>query len=190
MSTRLLLSLVAVGGVVTAAAVWAPSGTALQEAQQGPAAAGYTAPVDVDTAGLPGPQQPVFFRHDIHAGQYQLDCQYCHVNIEVSPKPGIPSMSACAGCHQIVGRGNPEVEKVMTAWSENRPIEWDEVHYLSPFVHFPHHRHVVAGLDCAECHGDVARMPQVYQFASLKMGWCLNCHEQRQVSTDCTMCHY
>ncbi len=73
------------------------------------------------------------------------------------------------------------------------------MHRLSQFVHFPHNRHVVSGeLECQECHGEIQRMPQVYQFASLKMGWCVSCHEQstykdepeRQVTTDCTACHY
>ena len=43
---------------------------------------------------------------------------------------------------------------------------------------------------CANCHGDVAKMPQVYQVASLRMGWCINCHVQRKVTRDCTVCHY
>jgi hypothetical protein len=33
-------------------------------------------------------------------------------------------------------------------------------------------------------------MPQVYQYASLKMGWCITCHEENEASTDCTVCHY
>src|SRR5512134_3478785 len=49
---------------------------AVRSPQQAPPAATqdttrYEAPVDVDTAGLPGPRQPIFFRHDIHAGQYK-----------------------------------------------------------------------------------------------------------------------
>jgi len=59
-------------------------------------------------------------------------------------------------------------------------------------VHFPHQRHIkVLGTDgCITCHGDVRTMPQVYQVATLKMGWCVNCHVQRNVSRDCTLCHY
>ena len=31
-----------------------------------------------DSSNLKGPRQPIFFRHDIHAGQYKISCQYCH----------------------------------------------------------------------------------------------------------------
>jgi hypothetical protein len=152
----------------------------------------YIAPVDVDTAGLPGPVQPIFYRHDVHAGQYEMDCRYCHYTAEVSSSPGLPSLDACMGCHLLVGGGNPEVAKVVAAFSEGRPIEWVEVHKLPPFVHFPHMRHVLsdAEIECQDCHGEVERMPQVYQFASLKMGWCLECHETEEATTDCTACHY
>jgi hypothetical protein len=43
---------------------------------------------------------------------------------------------------------------------------------------------------CTTCHGNVREMAQVYQFSSLKMGWCINCHVERQASRDCTSCHY
>ncbi len=192
----------AAAALVVATAV--SPGTA-QEAQQ-PEVTPYEAPVDVDTAGLPGPTQPIFYRHDIHAGQYEIDCQYCHINVEISIKPGLPSIASCMNCHQIVGTGNPEVQKLREAFAEGRPIEWVEVHKLSQFVHFPHQRHVnstvMEELDCETCHGQINRMPQVYQFASLKMGWCLDCHKEQQqkqleagvtgrpVSIDCSVCHY
>lgn len=159
----------------------------------------YEAPVDVDTASLAGPRQPIFYRHDVHAGQYRMDCRYCHYNVERSPSPGLPSLASCMGCHLIVGSGNPEVQKLRDAVAAKQPVEWVEVHRLSQFVHFSHARHVVAGeLNCKECHGQVNRMPQVYQFASLKMGWCIACHKSKEykgqpgrpVTTDCSACHY
>lgn len=170
-----------------------------QGAATAPDTSQYDAPVDVDTAGLPGPRQPIFFRHDVHAGQYKIDCKYCHAYVERGPNPGMPSTAACMGCHLIVGSGNPEVQKLRDAKAADKPLEWIQVHYLPPFVHFPHMEHVVkGGLDCKECHGQVDRMPQVYRFASLKMGWCISCHLEkeyeghpgRHVTTDCSACHY
>jgi Cytochrome c7 and related cytochrome c len=177
---------------------------ALRSPQQTPPAttqdtSRYEAPVDVDTAGLPGPRQPIFFRHDIHAGQYKMDCKYCHAYVERAWNPGIPSTASCMGCHLIVGSGNPEVQKLRDAVAANQPVEWVEIHRVSPFVRFPHMRHVVNGeLECKECHGEVERMPQVYQYASLKMGWCVGCHMDKEykdqpgrgVTTDCSACHY
>jgi hypothetical protein len=159
----------------------------------------YEAPVDVDTTGLPGPRQPILFRHDVHAGQYKMDCRYCHAYVERGWNPGIPSTASCMGCHLIVGSGSPEVQKLRDAYANNQPLEWVEVHVVSPFVRFPHMRHVVNGeLECKECHGEVERMPQVYQYASLKMGWCVGCHVDSEykdqpghaVTTDCSACHY
>ena len=163
----------------------------VQAQQPGPSAVGdFVAPVDVDTTGLRGPVQPIFYRHDIHAGQYQMNCLYCHYAAEVSSSPGLPSVDTCMGCHLLVGGSNPEVAKVREAFASGKPIEWVEVHRLPPFVHFPHMRHVNADIRCQECHGQVEEMPQVYQWASLKMGWCLSCHKQNNVTTDCTACHY
>jgi hypothetical protein len=166
---------------------------------EGADTARYEAPVDVDTTGLPGPRQPIFFRHDIHAGQYEIDCQYCHSYVERGWNPGIPSTASCMGCHLIVGTGNAEVQKLRDAHAADEPIEWIEVHRVAQFVRFPHMRHVVNGeLECTECHGEVERMPQVYQVPSLKMGWCVGCHMEseyadepgRGVTTDCSACHY
>ena len=50
--------------------------------------------------------------------------------------------------------------------------------------------HVLAGVACETCHGDVAHMEAASQTAPLTMGWCLNCHKERRASTDCLVCHY
>lgn len=150
-----------------------------------------------DTAALNGPRQPVFFRHDIHAGQYKISCQYCHYSVAVSSEPGIPSMQTCMGCHLVVGGADStnqkEIAKVRQAWSEKKPIEWIRVHYLARHVHFPHQRHIKAmgPTACATCHGDVTRMPQVFRVNNVNnMGWCINCHLERKVTRDCTACHF
>ena len=43
----------------------------------------YRAPVISDTGKLKGPRQPIFFRHDIHAGQDQIPCMYCHYSAAI-----------------------------------------------------------------------------------------------------------
>ncbi|MFB3126131.1 MAG: cytochrome c3 family protein [Candidatus Acidiferrales bacterium] len=47
-----------------------------------------------------------------------------------------------------------------------------------------------AGVECQACHGPVETMEQVSRVSSLEMGWCLQCHRQRNVSVDCATCHY
>ena len=150
-----------------------------------------------DTAALPGPRQPVFFRHDIHAGQYKIQCQYCHFAVEASSEPGIPTMQTCMGCHLVISGSDSgsraEIAKVRQANGAGEPIEWQRIHALARHAHFPHMRHIKAlGPNaCMTCHGDVARMPQIYKVNNItNMGWCVTCHLERDVSRDCSTCHY
>lgn len=150
-----------------------------------------------DSAKLKGPRQPVFFRHDIHAGLNKIPCQYCHYSVAVSSEPGIPSMQSCIGCHLVIGGSDSshkvEIQKVRDANGKGQPIEWVRVHSLARHVHFPHMRHIkVLGPNaCQTCHGDVARMPQVFKANNINnMGFCITCHMQRKVNRDCTACHY
>ena len=158
----------------------------------------YRAPVISDTGSLNGPRQPIFFRHDIHAGQDQIPCMYCHYSAAVSSEPGIPAFQTCMGCHQLVAGSTPshqaEIKKVRDAWREKKPPEWIRVYAVPGFVHFPHQRHIKAfgttAAACATCHGDVQKTPQIEQVSTLRMGWCVRCHVQHGVTRDCSVCHY
>jgi len=150
-----------------------------------------------DTSSLRGPRQPIFFRHDIHAGQLKIQCQYCHYSVAVSSEPGIPSMQTCMGCHTVIAGTDSshkiEIKKLRDAWAQKKPVEWLRGHFVARHVHFPHMRHIkVMGPNaCQTCHGDVARMPQVYKVNNVNnMGFCITCHEQRGVTRDCAVCHY
>lgn len=64
-----------------------------------------------------------------------------------------------------------------------KPIEWIRIHNLPDHVYFNHSQHVVAGgIECQTCHGPVEKMEELYQFAPLSMGWCLNCHRTTEVN--------
>ncbi len=181
-------------GVAIAVAIAPPLSPAVSQSSQ--PAPPYKAPVISDTGRLPGPRQPIFFRHDVHAGQDRIPCLYCHSTVTISSEPGIPALQTCFGCHQMIGGSTPshqaEIKKVREAFANRQPPQWIRVHALPGFVRFPHQRHIkVLGTEgCTNCHGDVRTMPQVYQVATLRMGWCINCHVQRNVSRDCTVCHY
>jgi hypothetical protein len=189
-----------VGGVGAAslAALLAFGGAPTQAQQQSkPVADSIVAPVISDTGALKGPRQPIFFRHDIHAGQFKMQCQYCHYSVAVSPEPGIPSMQTCMGCHLVVSGSDSsakaEIKKVRQAWTDKQPVEWVRVHYLARHAHFPHQRHIKAlgPTACTTCHGDVSRMPQVFKVNNINnMGFCITCHVERKVSRDCSVCHY
>ncbi len=62
------------------------------------------------------------------------------------------------------------------------PIKWTKIHNLPDHVYFNHSQHVAVGkVQCQRCHGPIQEMDEVYQFAPLSMGWCINCHRQTQV---------
>jgi cytochrome c7-like protein/class III cytochrome C family protein len=194
-------TLALIGAGVAAAAVVAVSSVSRRSDAQAPAAVADSlrAPILAagDTAGLPGPRQPIFFRHDIHAGQFKIQCQYCHYTVAVSPEPGIPSAQTCMGCHTVIAGSDTasraEIKKLRDAWTQKKPIEWVRVHFLPRHAHFPHSRHIKAlgPNGCQTCHGDVTRMAQVFKANEIgNMGWCISCHLERNISRDCTVCHY
>src|SRR5437764_13908673 len=119
------------GGVAIALLIAFPAA-----AQTGQSASAYKAPVISDTGRLKGPRQPIFFRHDVHAGQDQIPCLYCHSTVTISSEPGIPAVQTCFGCHQIIGGSNAEptnqaeIKKVREAWINKRPPVWTRVHAL------------------------------------------------------------
>ena len=39
---------------------------------------------------VPAPKQPILFSHKIHAGDFKIDCQYCHADARRSTFAGIP----------------------------------------------------------------------------------------------------
>ncbi len=135
------------------------------------------------------PEQPISFSHKLHAGEYGLDCLYCHAGARVSQWAYVPPVQTCVGCHARPTE-SPEVKKIQKYWRDKEPIPWVRVHALPSFTRFNHKRHVAAGVECQSCHGEVQRMDRVEQVSSLKMGWCVTCHEAHGASKDCLICHY
>ncbi len=50
-------------------------------------------------------------------------------------------------------------------------------------------KHVTAGNTCQDCHGKVAETERLAPAGNLNMGGCMNCHQARNASIDCTFCH-
>ncbi|MFL5354963.1 cytochrome c3 family protein [Archangium sp.] len=128
------------------------------------------------------PEQPIAFSHAVHAGHYEIDCQYCHVGAEKSRHAGIPHAGVCMNCHTQVKTDSPEIQKLTQAVKDNRPIEWVRVHRLPDHAYFNHANHVTAGLECQKCHGPVQEMVRLEQAEPMTMGWCLDCHRKTQDS--------
>jgi Cytochrome c7 and related cytochrome c len=143
-----------------------------------------------------GASQPVAFPHPVHISAAQLQCQYCHRGAENGPNAWVPSVELCMGCHSTIvtkdpnSRAGQEIAKVRNAWATNQPIEWTKIHQMPNHVHFTHQPHIQKGFDCSVCHGDVAKMTEVSQVRSLRMGDCIACHRANGGTTDCFKCHY
>jgi len=162
------------------------------------------------------PRQPIFFNHAIHAGSFQIPCQYCHADARRSEYAGLPSVERCVGCHKIIGvADNPEIAKIHDYARRGASIPWVRIFKVPEFTHFPHKPHVRADITCQTCHGPIERMPVVggdtgpaltndlARLVGLKppqrpftMGWCVECHRRENEARgmhaplDCVACHH
>ena len=153
------------------------------------------------------PIQPIHYSHKIHAGDNQIDCNYCHSSARKSKTSGIPSLNVCMNCHKNISEytGEEDLENGYTkefytkeiqqlyddvGWDEEnqaytgeeKPVQWIRIHNLPDFAYFNHSQHVtVGGVECQTCHGPVEEMEIMEQFAPLTMGWCINCHKETNV---------
>jgi mono/diheme cytochrome c family protein len=134
------------------------------------------------------PKQPIAFSHKIHAGQYEIDCKYCHIGVMKGKSATIPSVNICMNCHNQIksgtNTGEGEIGKIVRAFNENKPIEWVRIHNLPDLAYFNHAQHVnVGGVECQTCHGPIEEMDVVRQHSLLTMGWCIDCHRKTDVAT-------
>jgi hypothetical protein len=130
------------------------------------------------------PKQPISFSHKLHAGEYKINCTYCHTGVYKGKQAGIPAANICMNCHNAIKRESPEIQKIYTAIQKEQPIEWVRVHNLPDLAYFNHAQHTnVGGLDCTNCHGEINKMEVVQQRSSLTMGWCIDCHRKTNVNT-------
>ena len=147
------------------------------------------------------PTQPIKYSHQLHAGTYKINCQYCHSGADKSKQATVPSASTCMNCHMHVtasakydGKVSPEIQKIYDAvgWDADKkmydpnkkqtPIKWVRIHNLPDHAYFNHAQHVKIGkVECQACHGPIETMKVVSQQRSLQMGWCINCHREAKV---------
>lgn len=129
------------------------------------------------------PEQPIKFSHKLHAGQYEINCNYCHTGVYSGKGGNVPSANICMNCHNAIKRESPEIQKIYTALENDEPIQWVRVHNLPDLAYFNHSQHTnVGGLECKNCHGEIEKMEVVEQRSSLTMGWCIDCHRQSDVN--------
>ena len=70
------------------------------------------------------PEQPIAFSHRLHAGEMEMDCQYCHFGARRSRNAGVPPASVCMNCHTAVTSGfDALLEEKIRAEAQGREPE-------------------------------------------------------------------
>jgi hypothetical protein len=121
-------------------------------------------------------EQPMPFRHELHAGDLGIACRYCHSSVERASFAGMPSALTCMTCHSQVWKGATVLEPLRTSLALDQPVIWNSIHRLPAYVYFHHGIHVSKGVACETCHGEVRTMAQTKKVETMSMGWCLECH--------------
>ena len=142
---------------------------------------------------LAASEQPIAYNHQIHV-ENGVQCLFCHASAMRSDVAGIPSVQKCMGCHALIASDNQEVQKLRGYWEQGNPIPWVRVNQQPDFVYFSHQAHLLGGINCETCHGEVGLMTVAHPVLNMDMGWCLDCHlnqPQEKVArlADCLTCH-
>jgi len=87
-----------------------------------------------------------------------------------SARAGLPTATQCQPCHP-----------------PSAPVQ--HLPRLKSYVIFSHAAHARAGLTCAECHGAGAQLDLPARRPAVTMQACMDCHQDRQASLACNLCH-
>lgn len=134
------------------------------------------------------PPQPLNFSHRAHV-EKQIDCSFCHGYYDSHAAAGIPPLSLCVSCHSGIELDDPNARKIFDYASQGREIPWVRLYELPGYNVFSHKWHVRAGIECRECHGNIGESERPVRHMKYKMAWCVDCHTEKQASTDCLTCH-
>jgi hypothetical protein len=95
-------------------------------------------------------------------------------------------------CHSQIAADRPLIKQVTSYSERGVEIPWQRVYGFTPQAHvrFNHAPHIRANVDCQACHGDLAQMTVAERTVDHTMGFCVNCHRQKNASNDCLTCHY
>ncbi|MGB3714485.1 MAG: cytochrome c3 family protein [Candidatus Promineifilaceae bacterium] len=139
------------------------------------------------------PAQPIDYSHTVHV-ESGIECLYCHSEAMRSQIAGIPSVEKCMGCHSYIVTDSDLVQALTDIWEGGETIAWQRVNDQPDFVYFSHQPHMLAGMNCETCHGNVGAMDQAEETVRMDMGWCLDCHKNQAPDRighlfDCLICH-
>jgi hypothetical protein len=139
----------------------------------------------------PKAEQPIPFPHKTHI-EKKAECTDCHETVEKGPVAGIPSVKTCMICHSQIATDRPLIKQVTSYSEKGIEIPWQRVYGFTQEAHvrFNHAPHIRAKVDCAQCHGNLAQQTVAERTVDHNMGFCVNCHRQKNAPNDCWTCHF
>jgi hypothetical protein len=138
------------------------------------------------------PVQPIEFPHNIHIEKGLTCLEYCHESVTKGPQAGLPSVNTCLICHAAIATDKPRIQQITQMSEKGIDLNWQRVYGYghSAHVRFNHAPHIRASVECATCHGDIAHQTVAQRNVDLNMGYCVNCHREKNAPNDCLTCHY
>ena len=140
----------------------------------------------------PDPVQPIEFPHVVHVGK-QIGCtEYCHESVTTGPVAGLPSVRTCMVCHNTIATDRPRIQQITKLRESGEDLAWQRVFGYTQQAHvkFNHAPHIRANVECSTCHGNIAEQTVAQRNVDLTMGFCVNCHREKNAPTDCLTCHF
>ena len=136
----------------------------------------------------------ISFSHYVHTTQHKIKCKNCHQNINNEERAGIPNIEICSLCHSTIINPASDLEKQVFKYvTDNKPIPWESFYVVPDYVYFSHRRHVkIANIDCVVCHGDMTTQtsPVLKNVRPFEMKVCFDCHQTKNITTECANCHH
>lgn len=103
--------------------------------------------------------------------------------------------------YKIDSYNSSEIKKLTAYFKSDKALKWKRIYRLPKYVYFNHSVHVNKGIDCSNCHGNVANLDSMKKMKPITMGRCLDCHrgdykefheglEEKVVGPEsCGVCH-
>lgn len=94
-----------------------------------------------------------------------------------------------------------EIKRLTAHFESGKPLEWKRIYKLPEYAYFNHSVHIAKGIDCTNCHGNVADLDSMKKMKPITMGRCIDCHrgdyqefhkdlkEKVRGPEDCGTCH-
>jgi ribosomal protein L40E len=128
----------------------------------------------------------ILFSHQYHVLEEEMACADCHTTVGESTTGSdnlLPAMEVCADCHDVddesgCNQCHNNVEQASTA---ARITDYNQL--------FSHEKHLSADLECSTCHGEVEEIGINKHLKIPDMIKCMDCHQNKVVSTECRTCH-